>query len=150
MSLIDKSASELRKLLQSGDTTAGDVTAAFCDRIEAVDENIKAFLYYDRSRALEQAEQIDKRRQSGEKLGKLAGVTIAVQFVDSQTLSFIAPTLPSGRSTLTVQGRGGLAQSALLVEPVSLDQLAVGSITTIAGDSSFSGDGSAAESALLW
>ena len=80
----------------------------------------------------------------------VAGVTIAAQFVDSQTLSFVSPALPSGRSTLTVQGRGGLTQSALLVEPVSLDQLPVGYITTIAGGSSFSGDGSAAESALLW
>ena len=80
----------------------------------------------------------------------VAGVTIAVQFVDSQTLSFVSPVLPSGRSTLTVQGRGGLAQSALLVEPVSLNQLPAGYITTIAGGSSFSGDGSSAESALLW
>ncbi len=38
----------------------------------------------------------------------VAGVTIAVQFVDSQTLVFVSPALPSGRSTLTVQGRGGL------------------------------------------
>ena len=79
-----------------------------------------------------------------------AGVTIAAQFVDSQTLSFVSPALPSGRVTVTVQGRGGLAQSSLLAEPVSLDQLPAGHITTIAGGSSFAGDGSAAVAALLW
>ena len=80
----------------------------------------------------------------------VAGVTITAQFVDSQTLSFVSPALPSGRVTVTVQGRGGLAQGSLLAEPVSLDQLPVGHITTVAGGSTFSGDGSAATSALLW
>jgi sugar lactone lactonase YvrE len=47
-------------------------------------------------------------------------------------------------ATLTVQNRGGLAQRPLLIEAVSLNELPYGYITTVAGGSTFTGDGSAA------
>ena len=79
-----------------------------------------------------------------------AGVVIAdAQVEDSQTITFVAPTLPSGRTTLTVQNRGGLAQISLLAEAVPLGQLAAADITTVAGGSTFAGDGSLASEATL-
>ena len=57
MSLTDLSAAELLSLLGTGKATAVDVATAFCDRIEAVDPKVKAFLHY--------------RRKSGSKTGVL-------------------------------------------------------------------------------
>ncbi|MGI8785709.1 MAG: IPT/TIG domain-containing protein [Acidobacteriota bacterium] len=80
----------------------------------------------------------------------VAGTVISgLQIVDTETLTFTAPALPSGRTTVTVQNRGGLAQAQLLVDPVPLSDLAPGEITTVAGGTTFSGDGSAATSASL-
>jgi sugar lactone lactonase YvrE len=80
----------------------------------------------------------------------VAGVIVAQPaIVDSQTITFTAPALGNGRSTVTVQTRGGLAQSSLFVESVPLRELPRGYITTIVGGTTFAGDGSSAASAVL-
>jgi sugar lactone lactonase YvrE len=80
----------------------------------------------------------------------VAGAVIESKDVrDSETISFTAPVFPSGRSTVTVLTRGGLAQSSLRVDPIALDGLPAGSITTIAGGTTFAGDGAAAASSFL-
>jgi sugar lactone lactonase YvrE len=68
---------------------------------------------------------------------------------DTQTIIFTTPPLPSGRSTLTVQNRGGLAQKQIFVDAVPLSQLLPGQITTVAGGATFAGDGGAAAMAFL-
>ncbi len=69
---------------------------------------------------------------------------IEARILDTQTISFESPALPSGQATLTVQHRGGVAQTALLVEAIPFEELTPGEITTIAGGSTFVGDGSEA------
>jgi sugar lactone lactonase YvrE len=79
-----------------------------------------------------------------------AGVVIPEPvIVDTQTITFTAPALPTGRGTVTVQNRGGLAQASLLVDPVPLTQLPTGYITTVAGGTTYAGDGSKATAARL-
>lgn len=68
---------------------------------------------------------------------------------DTQTIVFTTPPLPSGRITATVQHRGGLAQRPLLVSAVALSQVPAGQITTIAGGTTYIGDGSLAAEALV-
>ena len=80
----------------------------------------------------------------------IAGVIIAnVNIIDTQTLNFITPVLPSGITTLTVQNRDGLAQAPFLVEAASLSSLPAGYITTVAGGTTFAGDGGDATAAEL-
>ncbi len=75
----------------------------------------------------------------------IAGQIInTIQSRNSNALVFTAPALPSGKTTLTVQNRAGLAQKSFLVEAIPLNQLPVGYITTVAGGSTFAGDGSLA------
>ena len=79
-----------------------------------------------------------------------AGAVISnIEVKDTQTISFVTPPLPSGRITLTVQNRGGLAQTLLLVEGLSPSDLPPGYITTIAGGSTFGGEGSKATAASI-
>ena len=80
----------------------------------------------------------------------VAGVVIEdVEVRNTQTIVFDAPSLPSGLTTLTVQNRGGLVQSSLFVEPFPFQNLAISQITTIAGGTTFVGDGSDATEAFL-
>ncbi len=68
---------------------------------------------------------------------------------DTETLTFTAPSMASGRVTLSVQNRGGLAQQPVAVQPKSLADLPAGYITTVAGGSTYSGEGSSAISASI-
>ena len=69
---------------------------------------------------------------------------------DSGRLQFTAPVLPSGTHTLTVQTRGGLAQTFIQVQPaLTLSQLSAGQITTVVGGTTFVEDGLPASEARL-
>ena len=74
-----------------------------------------------------------------------AGVVLSeVSILDTQTLAFIAPPLPSGLASVTIQNRAGLAQNSILVEAVPLGKLPPQHITTVAGGTTFGGEGSPA------
>jgi aspartyl-tRNA(Asn)/glutamyl-tRNA(Gln) amidotransferase subunit A len=79
--LIRLSAAELSERITSGDVSSREATAAHLDRIEAVDGAVHAFLHVARDAALATAESIDGRRSSGETLGPLAGVPVAIKDV---------------------------------------------------------------------
>jgi sugar lactone lactonase YvrE len=72
-----------------------------------------------------------------------------LEVLDTQTLSFISPPVPSGLSILSVQNRGGLAQQPVRVQPKQLSDIPTGTITTVAGGSTYSGEGSLAASACI-
>ncbi|MDP3209884.1 MAG: amidase family protein, partial [Rhodoglobus sp.] len=78
--LIRLSASDLAGKLASGEVSSVEATQAHLDRIAAVDGDVHAFLHVSKD-ALGTAAGIDKRRASGEKLGALAGVPIAIKDV---------------------------------------------------------------------
>ncbi len=80
-------------------------------------------------------------------LNGYVGANVLVE--NSQTVSFTAPPVPSGLTTLTIEHRGGIAQYPVLIETTPLAQLQPGDITTVAGGSNFAGDGSVSASATL-
>ena len=80
----------------------------------------------------------------------VAGIVVENLVVtDTENISFVAPPLPSGQTTLTVQNRGGLGQGAFVVETIPFESISTGDITTIAGGSTFAGDGGPATEAPL-
>ncbi len=79
MSLIAATAVESLARLESGEISSVDITRAYLDQIKAHDGRIGAFLRDDSQRALDQAERIDQRRKKGERLGRLAGLPVAVK-----------------------------------------------------------------------
>ena len=80
----------------------------------------------------------------------IAGVLIqGLDIQDTQTIRFVAPALPSGLRNLTVQNRGGLVQTSFLIDAIPLNELAAGYITTVAGGTTFAGDGLKAAAATL-
>ncbi|MGO1590312.1 MAG: Asp-tRNA(Asn)/Glu-tRNA(Gln) amidotransferase subunit GatA [Ancrocorticia sp.] len=77
--LLKKSALELADLLAAGTITSVELTQACLDRIHALNPRVNAFLFVDDDGALATAREIDERRANGEKLGRLAGVPVALK-----------------------------------------------------------------------
>ncbi len=78
--LIRRTAAELSELLQAGEVTSAEVTRVHLERIAAVEEDIHAFLHVN-AQAMAVAEDIDARRNAGERLHPLAGVPLAIKDV---------------------------------------------------------------------
>jgi aspartyl-tRNA(Asn)/glutamyl-tRNA(Gln) amidotransferase subunit A len=79
--MIDRTAHELLHLLERRDISAVALTNAFLEAIEKRDGNVQAFLCVNAEIARAEAKAIDERRERGERLGKLAGLPVAVKDV---------------------------------------------------------------------
>ena len=79
MSLCELSALELVRRLESRQVTSVEVSRAFLDRIEKHDQQVQAFLRVDAARVLDRAGEIDRRREKGQPVGRLAGLPVAVK-----------------------------------------------------------------------
>ena len=80
MSLHTLTIHELRERLRRGDVSAREVTQDVLDRIQAVDDKLKAYLWLNADDALAQADAID--RSGAAKNGKpLGGIPIALKDV---------------------------------------------------------------------
>ena len=84
MTNIHSTAAEMASALAAKEISSVELTKQHLDRIASVDGKIHAFLHIDSAGALEQADAIDKKRASGEKLSPLAGVPIAVKDILAQ------------------------------------------------------------------
>ncbi|MFI0354188.1 amidase [Actinomadura sp. 9N407] len=72
-------ATELRDLLVAGDVSVVEVATVFADRIEALNPQLNAYVYFDRSTVLADAAELDARRERGENLGPLHGVPYSIK-----------------------------------------------------------------------
>ncbi|MCI0703173.1 MAG: Asp-tRNA(Asn)/Glu-tRNA(Gln) amidotransferase subunit GatA [Planctomycetia bacterium] len=82
MSLIEKTASELLALQAEGKASAVEIADAFLAAYSARESKLQSFMRAPDAVAVrKQAAEIDAKRKRGEKLGKLAGVPVAVKDV---------------------------------------------------------------------
>ena len=132
-----KSAVELSDLLSSGSVSSVEIVQAFIDRVEAVDDRVKAFNSYDAEDALAQAKASDERRAKGETLGELDGIPVGLKdnlAVKDQPLtcsskileSFISPY--DGTCIQKLKENG-----AVLWGRLNMDEFAMGSSTENSG-----------------
>ncbi len=77
--LVRQSARVLAEAIQAGEVTAREVTQAHLDRIAQVDDRVHAFLHVGADEALAQADAVDAKHASGQQLGPLAGVPLALK-----------------------------------------------------------------------
>src|SRR5437016_913663 len=73
------SASQIAEAVSSGTLSAQEVAHAHIERISKKDPEIKAFVTVLADAALEQAKAVDAKRASKRKLGRLAGVPVALK-----------------------------------------------------------------------
>src|SRR5258708_14638300 len=131
--LIRMTAADLAAAIAAGETSAVEVTRAHLDRIEAVDQRVRAFLHVAPEAALTAAAAVDRLRSAGEPLGPLAGVPLALKDVFTTT---DMPTTCGSRilegwrppSDATVTRRPSQAGGVLLGK-ANMDEVAMGSST---------------------
>lgn len=73
------SATEIRNNYLRGQVSAEEIARYFLKRIHAHDDPIRSFLHIYNERAIQKAQAIDAKRARGEKLGKLAGIPVALK-----------------------------------------------------------------------
>jgi aspartyl-tRNA(Asn)/glutamyl-tRNA(Gln) amidotransferase subunit A len=126
-------AAELSGMLTRGDVSAVEVTQAHLDRIAAVDDKVHAFVHVAHEDAIAQARAVDHKRATGEPLGALAGVPVAVK--DLFTTLGMPTTcgsrilegwMPPYESTITTRLRNA---GAILIGKTNMDEFAMGSST---------------------
>src|SRR5689334_5489988 len=78
MSLCDLSAAEMRRLLDSKEVSAEELTKAHLDRISSVDGSVRAFLTVDADGALTAASRAQETIDSGASQS-LTGIPVALK-----------------------------------------------------------------------
>ena len=133
MTNIHSTAAEMASALAAKEISSVELTKQHLDRIAAVDGKINAFLHIDKAGALEQAEVIDKKRASGEKLSPLAGVPIAVKDILAQKgipttagSKILEGWRPPYDSTVVAKLK---AASVVILGKTNMDEFAMGSST---------------------
>jgi aspartyl-tRNA(Asn)/glutamyl-tRNA(Gln) amidotransferase subunit A len=125
------SAERIAAAVAAGELSAAEVVESCLDRIESVDGAVGAFLRVDAESARARAREIDERRRRGRRLGRLAGVPMALK----DNLSIAGRPLSCGSRilagyvapfTATAVERC-LAEDAILVGSTNLDEFAMGS-----------------------
>ncbi|MEE2737386.1 MAG: Asp-tRNA(Asn)/Glu-tRNA(Gln) amidotransferase subunit GatA [Planctomycetota bacterium] len=133
MSLTDATAAQLQILLHKREVTSEEVTRAYLDRIGALDTQVQAFLVVNADQAMETARNVDRKRLSGEPLGKLAGIPVAVKdvlCVRAEPTTCGSRMLEHYRPPYDAFVVDRLKESdAVIIGKVNMDEFAMGSST---------------------
>lgn len=127
------SARALRDSFIKGERSAVAITQHFLNRIDQHDDKIGAFLKVLHERALNQAARLDAKRVAGEKLGKLAGIPVALKDninVDGEITTCGSKFLTNFKAPFSATVTHLIeAEDGILIGKTNLDEFAMGSST---------------------
>lgn len=127
------SAIEIRDKFLRGEVSAVVIVQTFLDRIDKYDGQIGAFLSVYHERALKQAKKLDEKRAAGQRLGKLAGIPIAIKdniHVKGEISTCGSKFLTNYRAPFDATVTRLLEQEdAIIIGKTNLDEFAMGSST---------------------
>ena len=132
-SLIDLSIHDLHNILIRREVSAVDVTRAYLERIDEVDPKIRAYLTITADKALNQAEEADRRLKKTDDVTPLTGIPVGIKDVictrgirttcGSKILeNFVPPYNATVIEKLEAHG-------AVMLGKLNMDEFAMGSST---------------------
>jgi aspartyl-tRNA(Asn)/glutamyl-tRNA(Gln) amidotransferase subunit A len=133
LQLFRLTAHELHDLLIKKEISAEELNLAVFDRIEAVEDRVKAYVTMTKERALEQARLVDRQIKDGEKISPLAGIPVAIK--DNMCIDGVRTTacskilanfVPPYSATVVKRLDGA---GAIMVGKTNCDEFAMGSST---------------------
>jgi aspartyl-tRNA(Asn)/glutamyl-tRNA(Gln) amidotransferase subunit A len=133
MDILSLSAVELSKKIKSGSLTAVDAMKAVFEQIDKTEKEYNCYVTIDREGALLRAQEVQKKIESGELDGPLAGVPVAVKdnmctegmrtTCSSKILDNFIPTY-SAEAVINLEKAG-----AVIIGKTNMDEFAMGSTT---------------------
>jgi aspartyl-tRNA(Asn)/glutamyl-tRNA(Gln) amidotransferase subunit A len=131
--MIDKKYSEIKKALNDAQLTSVDLCTAYIKRIEETNPKISAFLNFDKTKILKQAEESDKRRAEKKQLSEFDGIpigikdNICIQGERTSSGSKILENFVSPYNATVIENL--LAHGFILFPGLNMDEFAMGSST---------------------
>jgi len=131
--LYQLTACELHGLLLKKEISAVELNEAIFDRIEKVEEKVKAYLTLTREKAVATAQEVDRKIRAGEDVPPLAGIPVAIkdnictEGIRTTAASKILYDFVPPYSATVVKKL--FAQDAAMVGKTNLDEFAMGSST---------------------
>ena len=133
MSILDMTALELGKRIQSGDITAVQAAEASLARIKAVEPSIHAYVTVNEEKTMEQAGKVQAEIEAGRLSGPLAGVPVAIKdnmCTEGMRTTCSSRILGNFIPTYTAQAVSNLEQAgAVILGKTNMDEFAMGSTT---------------------
>ncbi len=127
------SAQAFRELFCKGEVTAEAIAEKTLKRMTQYDPQIGAFLSVMTDRVLEKAKQLDQKRKAGKRMGKLAGVPVAIKdniHIKGEITTCASRFLENYRAVFDATVVKLLEEEdALLIGKTNLDEFAMGSST---------------------
>ena len=129
--MADMTVSQVKALIASGELSSVETVQMCLDRIDVLDGEVHAFISVDGERALARASEIDARLASGEDVGPLAGVPMAVK--DNMCTRFGRTTCASKMLATFASPYDATAVAklesagAIIVGKTNMDEFAMGS-----------------------
>lgn len=134
MNLMNITAVELGKKIQSGEVTAPDAALAALDNIKKSEDTLNSFVtVLSEDAVLARAEHVQKKIENGELTGPLAGVPVAIKdnmctkdvltTCSSKMLADFTPTY-TAEAVLNLESAG-----AVMIGKTNMDEFAMGSTT---------------------
>ena len=125
------SAVEIRDKFLKGETSSVSIIETFLKRIEQYNEEIGAFITVFKNRALNQAKMLDEKKFKGNKLGKLAGIPIAIKdniHIKGEITTCASHFLKNYKALFDATVVSLLeSEDAIIIGKTNLDEFAMGS-----------------------
>ncbi|OGS21179.1 MAG: aspartyl/glutamyl-tRNA amidotransferase subunit A [Elusimicrobia bacterium RIFOXYA2_FULL_39_19] len=133
MEIFKTTASNLAKQIKNKEITSLEVVSSFINRIKTKNEKLSVFLNVFESEALDAAKEIDKKISSGQPVGPLAGIPVAIKdniCIKNKPATCGSKILQNYSSPYDAAVIDKLKESgAVIIGKTNMDEFAMGSST---------------------
>lgn len=133
MKILELTALELSEKIKAGEIKVKDAVKAALDRAKEAEPAINSYVTLDEEGAYAQAEEVQKKIDTGELTGPLAGVPVAIKdnmCIKGQLTTCSSRILSGFRPTYTAQAVENLRKAgAVILGKTNMDEFAMGSTT---------------------